>query len=392
MVVAAQFIVFVGFNMIIPFLPLFIQELGIRDPGQVAAFAGIQQTSSSIGMALCAPVWGALADRFGRKPMLIRAVGLGALTIGLTGFVQNIGQLLAMRFLIGALTGVQGAAMALSSSLAPRSRTGYAVGLIQMASYSGTFVGPLVGGLLADSLGFRLSSVVAGALLAVAALAIFALVHEDFVGQAIPRARGAAFVRNLRELIASQRLTALLAIIFCAAFAVYGVSPMMPLFIQRLPSLPGSTATITGITLGLAGLCSAISAPMLGRLGVRVGYSRILLVSAGSAALAAAGILLVFNVAPLLVAEAVLGAAAGGLLPVAFTMVSLRTPRERQGSVYGLTSSVSAFGTAIGPLSAGLLAAGIGIRPVFGLFAAMFLVVAGLTLTVPNRRPVPVAS
>jgi MFS family permease len=125
---------------------------------------------------------------------------------------------------------------------------------------------------------------------------------------------------------------------------------------------------------------------------VRVGYSRILLVSAGSAALAAAGILLVFNVAPLLVAEAVLGAAAGGLLPVAFTMVSLRTPRERQGSVYGLTSSVSAFGTAIGPLSAGLLAAGIGIRPVFGLFAAMFLVVAGLTLTVPNRRPVPVAS
>jgi len=377
-VVAAQFVVFVAFNLVIPFLPLFIQELGVHDRAQVTALSGIQQTASSIGLAMFSPIWGMLGDRFGRKRMFLRAVTLGAFVIGGTAFVQNIGQLLIMRFLMGALTGVQGPAMALSSTIVPRARTGYAIGLIQMAVYSGTFLGPLLGGLLAAAFGFRTTFLVGTAFMAAAALAIFTMVREEFTPPP-PRSHGTSYARDLRELFASSQLLALLATIFCIAFAIYGIPPMMPLFVQRLPDLFAPTATVTGIALGTAGLCSAISAPLMGRLGPKIGFDRILTAAAVAAALAAGAMFFVSSVAALIVVEVVLGAAAGGLMPMAFTLVALRTPLERRGSSYGLTSSISACGVAIGPLAVGLLGAVAGIRPVFLLPAAMFIFVAALS-------------
>ncbi len=179
----------------------------------------------------------------------------------------------------------------------------------------------------------------------------------------------------------------LLVTIFFITFALFCIPPMMPLFVQNLPNLPGAAPTVTGIVLGTAGLCSAISAPLLGRLGPRIGYERILTVAALSAALAVGSIPLIWSVAPLVIVEVVLGFAAGGLMPMAFTLAALRTPVERRGSIYGLTSSTSASGVAVGPFAAGLLGAAAGVRPVFLLPAAVFLFVADLSVL--NRKSAP---
>lgn len=378
--------VFVAFNLVIPFLPLFIQELGVHDRAQVTALAGIQQTASSIGLAMFSPVWGLLGDRFGRKAMFLRAVSFGALVTGATALVGNITQLLVLRFFMGALTGVQGPAMALITSLAPRSRTAYAIGLIQMAVYSGTFAGPLIGGVVAASFGYRTAFISGAVLMAIAALAIFTQVHEEFAPPP-PRDAKGSYLRDLRELVAGSHMLPLLVTIFFITFALFCIPPMMPLFVQNLPNLPGAAPTVTGIVLGTAGLFSAISAPLLGRLGPRIGYERILTVAALSAALAVGSIPLIWSVAPLVIVEVVLGFAAGGLMPMAFTLAALRTPVERRGSIYGLTSSTSASGVAVGPFAAGLLGAAAGVRPVFLLPAAVFLFVAGLSVL--NRKSAP---
>jgi len=378
--------VFVGFNLVIPFMPLFIQELGIHDRGQVAALAGLQQTASAIGLAVFAPIWGSVGDRIGRKPMFLRAVGLGAILIGGLALVRNIGQLLVLRFLIGALTGVQAPAMALVSTLAPRARTGYVVGLIQMAVYSGMFAGPLVGGLLADVIGFRRTFLLGSAFLALAALAIILFVREGFV-KPPPRDRaGLSWLGDLKKLVAAEHLFVLLATVFCISFAVQGLPPILPLFIQQLPALPGTPAALTGIALGTAGVCAAISAPLLGRLAARVGYGVILAAAAAAASLASTTFLLIGSFPPVLAVEVVLGAAAGGLMPIAFALLALRTPRERRGAIYGLSTSMSALGQATGPLSAGLLAAALGLRVSYLLAAAMFMVIVVLTLSTHPRR------
>ena len=391
-IVAAQFLVFVGFNIVLPFMPLFIQDLGVHNRSQVALLAGLQQTCSSIGLALCSPIWGAIADRFGRKRMFLRAVGLGAFLICLTSLVQNVPQLLFLRFLIGAFTGVQAPAMALISTVAPKARAGYAVGLIQMAVYSGTFAGPLIGGLLADVLGFRRTALLGGLFLALAALGILTLVREDFI-RPVTRQGGSRLnlFADYKGLIVQERLVTLLATVFCISFAVQGLPPIVPLFIQRLPNLPGAPATLTGLALGTAGLCAAIAAPTLGRLGARVGYERILVNAALAAAGAAASFLVISSFYPVLLAEVVLGGAAGGLMPTAFTMLSFRTPPEKRGSAYGASSSASAMGMAVGQFTMGLLGASLGIRIPFLAAGLMFGAIIVLSLRARRQAAASVA-
>jgi DHA1 family multidrug resistance protein-like MFS transporter len=161
----------------------------------------------------------------------------------------------------------------------------------------------------------------------------------------------------------------------------------MPLFVQSLPNLALSTATTTGVALGVAGLGSAVSSPLLGRGGARLGYKRILAVCALGAGLASTGLALSRGLASLLLLQAAVGIFSGGLLPMAYTLVSVRTTLARQGAIYGLTSSISAMGMALGPLSAGLLAAAVGIRPTFVLAGLVLLLVALWTvIAVPGEK------
>ena len=128
----------VGFTVVMPILPLYIPQLGITDPQAVTFWAGAIFSAQAVTMAIMSPVWGMLADRYGRKLMVQRAMFSGAAVIGLMGFATSVQQLVLLRALQGALTGTVTAANTLVASTTPRERTGYAMGMSRATPMGGS--------------------------------------------------------------------------------------------------------------------------------------------------------------------------------------------------------------------------------------------------------------
>src|SRR5690242_854610 len=156
-VAATQVAVLIGFNFAFPFLPLLIQELGVTDRGELALWTGLAIGLSGIVMAVVSPIWGLAADRFGRKTMLIRSIGAGAILTGLQAAVTNVAQLAVVRIFQGALTGTQTAGWMLIAGIAPKERTGYSIGLLNTAIQVGNLAGPVLGGIAVATIGLRSS-------------------------------------------------------------------------------------------------------------------------------------------------------------------------------------------------------------------------------------------
>src|SRR5512136_1815746 len=175
-----EFIAVLGFYFVTPFIPYYIQELGVSGQQQVALWAGLATSLMSLGFAIMAPIWGSLADQHGRKLMVMRATFAGAILMVLMAWVTNIQQLVILRFLHGVFTGTVAAATTLVVSVVPKEHSGAAVGSLQTAVYLGTSLGPLLGGITADRLGYRSSFWVTGALLLFSGILVTLLVREDF--------------------------------------------------------------------------------------------------------------------------------------------------------------------------------------------------------------------
>src|ERR1700681_2885925 len=171
---ATQFFTLVGFGLGLPFLPMYVQALGVTDRAEVALWSGVLSGSAALTMAVMAPIWGVLSDRYGRKPMLVRSMLGGAVVIGAMGFVGDVWQLLAVRLVQGAVTGSQAAAAALVAAATPANQLRFALGLVSTAVQVGNTIGPVIGGVAVGSLGFRGSFVLGGILLLIGGLmAIF---------------------------------------------------------------------------------------------------------------------------------------------------------------------------------------------------------------------------
>jgi DHA1 family multidrug resistance protein-like MFS transporter len=175
-----ELIAVAGFTVVMPILPLYIRELGVQVEQEVRIWSGLVISAHAVTMTIFGPIWGALSDRYGRKVMIERAMFGGAVLIALMGLVQNVQQLVLLRFVQGAVTGVISAANALVASVAPRERAGYALGMVQMALYVGASAGPLLGGVISDTFGYRTAFLVTGALLFLSGLGVLFFVKEVF--------------------------------------------------------------------------------------------------------------------------------------------------------------------------------------------------------------------
>ncbi|MCB0088583.1 MAG: MFS transporter, partial [Caldilineaceae bacterium] len=169
-----------GFSLVFPFLPLYVKEIGIATHGSVEFWSGLVFSSQAVTMMFASPIWGSVADRYGRKMMLVRATLGGAVLIGLMGFVQNAEQLVVLRTIQGLVTGVLAAGNALVAANTPKEHTGAALGLMQMGRWAGVAVGPVIGGIIGDAIGFRESFWITGAMLGLAGLCVIFWVREDF--------------------------------------------------------------------------------------------------------------------------------------------------------------------------------------------------------------------
>lgn len=388
---------FTAFGLAFPFLPLFIGELGVGDVKQVEIWSGISSFGQAMVLSFFSPIWGAVADRRGRRLMVLRAAFGGGVVIALIGLSQNIWEFLALRFTQGALTGVVAAATALAISLVPRHRIGTALGLIQMSTFAGNAIGPSLGGFTADHLGYRAGFALSGGLFIAAGVITVFFVKEKFVPP--PRGASAAGLRgivsDIRTRGRDRRLLIMMVVLFSAQFGVSVVQPMLPLYVQFIDPTQ-STATVTGIIFTVAGVVAAVSSVVWGRLGDRIGYRRLLIAMALGAGLIYIPQALVMSVVQLIALRGVLGIFDGGLLPSANALIAAQgstdKPGERSshGTTYGLVNLANGLGFAFGPLTGGIIAATFGLRNVF-VVTAVILLVIGIYLPFGVKDPKVVA-
>jgi len=383
----SQLVAISGFAVVFPFLPYYVQELGVTELEQVELWSGALFATQAITMAIFAPIWGALADRYGRKVMVQRAMFGGAITMAAMGFAQNVWQLAALRALQGMLTGTVSAATTLVASSTPRERSGYALGLLQMAVWSGASVGPLLGGLVADTWGYRAAFWVTGILLFLAGLTVWRFVSEDF--QPPTRESDSAsggFWAGVKLVIHQHSLLSLFSIRFITRLAVRMIGPVLPLFVQTIAPSTARLATTTGLISGVQAGTSAIGAVTLGRAGDRIGYRRVLLACMVAGAILYVPQFLVTTPWQLLILQGAVGLVMSGVLASLSALLAILAPEGRQGAVYGVDASVVSAANAVGPMLGAGIAATVGLRAPFLLTAGGLALAAGLVwLLVPRN-------
>ncbi len=385
--VVVQLMSTAGFSLVFPFVPLYVQEVGIATRGSVAFWSGLAFSSQAFTMMLAAPVWGEFADRYGRKVMLVRATIGGAILLILMGLVQNAEQLVALRTIQGFVTGVVPAVSALVAASAPRERLGEALGLLNTSRAVGVAVGPVIGGIIGDAFGFRESFWITGSLLAISGVCALLWVHEEFVPPQASKQR-VGFFDAYKTLLSMPGMGGLYGLQFLRSLGQTMILPMAALFVVELMGETQGAATITGLIIGLASFTAASSGVWLGRLGDRIGHTKVLITAALAAALLYAPQPFVQHVWQLVALQGLQGFAAGGLIPSLSALMNLWAPIGKQGAVYGLDTSVNAGARSISPMLGAAIAVWFGLRGVFGATALVYLAIGLLALQVVRLRAI----
>ena len=377
---AAVFVVFSGFAFVLPFLPLYVHELGVADEERAALWAGILIGISPLLAGLMAPVWGRMADRRGAKRVALRALASYVVLLFLSAFVSSVGQLLVLRIGVGLFGGIGPLALAMATALAPREETGRAVGLVQSAQILAAAAGPLAGGVLADAVGMRATFVVTAGVCGVA----FLLVAFYYVEGSPAERKASSTTASLGSLLAIPQLGLILAVLFLVNFIGRSFTPILPLHLKGLGIADGRVASATGMLISAYSVAAALSASMLGRASARREPRPLLVMSLVGGGLLVLPMAFVSSYGAFMALAILLGLASGGALTLCYTIGGLLVSADRRATAFGFFSGAALFGGALSPSIAGLLAHW-DVRGIFYLDAALYAVlVAGLTLA-PER-------
>ena len=370
-----------SYTMVVPFLPLYLHDLGVTDKS-INIWAGLIFAASFLMSALMSPYWGRLADKTGKRRMVIRSgVSLAAVYF-LGSLVDSPLQLLFVRLLQGVATGFMPASLAIVASSVPEERMGFSLGLMQTATLTGTIFGPLIGGGLAHIFGIRASFVVSGAIILAATLAVRLLVTEP-PRHELPAAGSVA--DDLRRALTDKVLRTMLLLIVLSQVAVMALQPLVTLHVAELQGSVAGAVLASGFVFSAAGVAGAIAAPLWGRLGQQAGYGRIL-----AAVFAGAGVFTVLtyftaNIWLFGLLQFAFGFFIAGVNPAVNTILVMNTEAAFRGRAFGLMMSANQLGSLIGPLVSGPASAWTGIGAIFMAIGLMLLAVG---LTVWRRLPV----
>lgn len=369
-----QFLAMVGVNLVVPFLPFFIRTLGVTDQAEVTRWSGLAFSGPFISAFFATPLWGNLGDRYGRKPMVIRAL-LG-LTISqvLVGLSQTVLQVFLFRILQGAISGFIASSLALVSTSAPKNRVGYALGVLQSASAGGVVLGPFVGGVLADLIGYREIFFVTAFFCAIGAVAVYYGVEE--IREHQDAAKKFSIYDNFRLMYSDKQLRLVAVCLVFGQVSVLMVEPIFSLFIESFRTDTKYIATLAGSIFSITGIFSTFSAPWWGKRNDRKGYKQGLLIGISLTGLAYFGHNLVTSLVQLALLRAVLGFARGGVLPALYSLTNLHAPPERRGGIIAVASSMTILGNMIGPMFGGYVASHVGLRGTFLVNSSLALLVA----------------
>lgn len=353
-------------SLVVPFMPIFVEQLGV-EPSQVTFYSGLAISVSAISAACVSPLWGILADRYGRKPMMIRAGFAMTITMGGLAFVPNVYWLLALRLLNGVFTGFVPNATALIASQVPKDKSGYALGTLSSGVVAGTLTGPFVGGMIAEVFGIRNVFLMVGGFLFLAAILTIFFIKEDF--QPVPKEKALP----TKELFTSVKYPYLLFNLFATSFviqvAAQSVGPILALYIRDLGQNE-NLLFVSGLIVSSMGLSSMMSSGVMGRLGDKVGNHRLLIVAQAYSALI---YLLCANASTPLelgIYRFLFGLGTGALVPGINALLSRMTPKAGISRVFAFNQVFFYLGGVIGPLAGSVVAEQFGYHSVFYATAA----------------------
>ena len=374
-VVITQAVILVGFNFAFPFLPLFIQELGVRSESELAVWTGLTIGISGLAMGLISPVWGLLADRFGPKSMLVRSIGSGSILLAIQATVTNVAQLLAIRVLQGAFTGTQTAGSMLLARIVPQHRIGFALGWLSTAMSVGNLIGPVLGGIAVAAVGLRGSFIVGAALLALCTLATVLFV-EDARAAAAPRAMGG--VRGgLREMAVPftwPGLRGSLVVGGMAQVVSAATYAFIAIYAQQLSRPPFLTVELViGLSLAAGALAAAVATPLLGSYADRHDARTVLAGSLVLSGLALVPQALTTSAVVFVAFRFVIGIGLAGTVVSVAVLTRAGVEDGAEGRAFGALAAAQNLGWGVGPL------AGAAVAAVFGI-PALFLGAAVITL------------
>ncbi|HGH3373652.1 TPA: multidrug efflux MFS transporter MdtG [Kluyvera cryocrescens] len=376
-----------AFSLVMPFLPLYVEQLGITGHSELNMWSGLVFSITFLFSAIASPLWGGLADRKGRKIMLLRsALGMGVVML-LMGLAQNIWQFLVLRALLGLLGGFIPNANALIATQIPRHKSGWALGTLSTGGVSGALLGPLAGGFLADSYGLRPVFFITAAVLFICFILTLFFIRENFTPVSKKE------MLHVKEVFGSLKNRELVLSLFVTTLIIQvatgSIAPILTLYVRDLAGNISDIAFISGMIASVPGVAALLCAPRLGKLGDRIGPEKILI-----AALIISVLLLIpmsFVQTPLQlgILRFLLGAADGALLPAVQTLLVYNSSNQIAGRIFSYNQSFRDIGNVTGPLIGAAVSANYGFRAVFFVTALVVLINAVYTGLSLRRRSAP---
>ncbi|BBV67302.1 multidrug efflux MFS transporter [Kluyvera ascorbata] len=375
-------------SQILPFLPLYVAQLGVTSHESLSMWSGLTFSVTFLVSAIVSPMWGSLADRKGRKLMLLRASLGMAIAILLQAFATNVWQLFFLRAVMGLTSGYIPNAMALVASQVPRERSGWALSTLSTAQITGVIGGPLLGGFLADHVGLRMVFYITAFLLLVSFLVTLFLIKEG------PRPQfNKSEKLSGKAVFATLPYPGLVISLFVTTMVIQlcngSISPILALFIKSMSPDSTNIAFLSGMIAAVPGVSALISAPRLGKLGDRIGTGRILLGTLTFAVILFFAMSFVTTPFQLGVLRFILGFADGAMLPAVQTLLLKYISERVTGRIFGYNQSFMYLGNVAGPLIGASISAMAGFRWVF-IVTAVIVLINLWQLAVMLRRAQPV--
>jgi len=366
-----MFVSSVGMSQIAPVLPLYIKHLGVSNVALIDQFSGFAFGVTYIISAIFSPIWGQAADKYGRKPMLLRASLGMAIVVCSMGLAQNVYELVGLRLLQGAITGYSTACTTLIATQTDREHAGWALGTLSTANIAGGLLGPIIGGFIEESFGLQNVFFITGALMLVAFITTAFFVKESFTRES----KKTLGVKEIWNIVPDKSLTLILSVtFFIITLALYSIEPIVTVYVTQLTSDTSHVALLAGMAFSASGLANIMAAPRLGKLSDKIGAQKVIFV-----ALIVAGLIFIpqaFVKDPwqLMGLRFLLGLATAGLNPSVNILIKKITPGSLTGRVFGLTISAGYLGVFGGSILGGQVAAWLGIRYIFFITSALLLI------------------
>jgi DHA1 family multidrug resistance protein-like MFS transporter len=358
----AQIFSLTGFGFVLPFLPYYIQELGITSQEELHFWVGLISAAPSLLMGLMAPVWGILSDKLGRKLMMLRAMAGGAIILALIGLARNVQTVFILRLAQGLFTGTITASATLVASGTPRQRLSFALGFLSSSTFIGFSIGPFIGGLLAEFIGYKITFFIGGGIVFSGFMLVLLFIRESKTTPAADKKEKSSF--SLENLLKPPFIYIFLCL-FLLRFARALPVPFLPLYIQQVRGTLTGAAAITGLISSFLGIATALAGLTLARLGDKHNKSNLLAIFLASGAMISFPIFFTSQLWSFSLLYVLATFSIGGVEPILQSMVSMQTPYRRRGLIFGFQTLVASFGWFLAPIVSSRISISFSIKHTF---------------------------